>query len=271
MMTLRDPYVNMLRTTVAAFAAGVAGADAVTVLAVRRRHRRARRARPPGRPQHPGAAARGVPRRRGHRSGRRLLVRRVAHRFARPGGLGRIPGHRGGRRRAGGARRRGDRARDRFQPARNATTSWPSARTPITGVSEFPQPDEKPLRREFAPPTAGRRAARASAGPSATRRCASAPTTSPSSHEHPPTVLLVPLGSARAAAARLTFAGDLLRPAGIEGAVLEPAGDGASDEVLAKALEAAPRPSPACAEPTTPTRPRPPTSPTRCAAAAPPR
>ena len=32
MMTLRDPYVNMLRTTVAAFAAGVAGADAVTVL-----------------------------------------------------------------------------------------------------------------------------------------------------------------------------------------------------------------------------------------------
>ncbi|MFC7326349.1 methylmalonyl-CoA mutase family protein [Marinactinospora rubrisoli] len=31
MMTRRDPYVNMLRTTLAAFAAGVAGADAVTV------------------------------------------------------------------------------------------------------------------------------------------------------------------------------------------------------------------------------------------------
>lgn len=32
MMTQRDPWVNMLRTTVAAFAAGVAGSDAVTVL-----------------------------------------------------------------------------------------------------------------------------------------------------------------------------------------------------------------------------------------------
>ncbi|MCB0909895.1 MAG: methylmalonyl-CoA mutase [Nocardioidaceae bacterium] len=32
MMSIYDPYVNMLRTTVAAFAAGVAGADAVTVL-----------------------------------------------------------------------------------------------------------------------------------------------------------------------------------------------------------------------------------------------
>jgi methylmalonyl-CoA mutase len=32
MLTRRDPYVNMLRTTVACFAAGVGGADAVTVL-----------------------------------------------------------------------------------------------------------------------------------------------------------------------------------------------------------------------------------------------
>jgi methylmalonyl-CoA mutase len=32
MMTRRDPYVNMLRTTIAAFAAGVSGADAVMVL-----------------------------------------------------------------------------------------------------------------------------------------------------------------------------------------------------------------------------------------------
>ncbi|MFN8189480.1 MAG: methylmalonyl-CoA mutase family protein [Nocardioidaceae bacterium] len=32
MMSVYDPYVNMLRTTVAAFAAGVAGADSVTVL-----------------------------------------------------------------------------------------------------------------------------------------------------------------------------------------------------------------------------------------------
>ncbi|NEB69823.1 methylmalonyl-CoA mutase, partial [Streptomyces fulvissimus] len=32
MMTRRDPWVNMLRTTVAALGAGVGGADAVTVL-----------------------------------------------------------------------------------------------------------------------------------------------------------------------------------------------------------------------------------------------
>ncbi|OHV31017.1 MULTISPECIES: methylmalonyl-CoA mutase subunit beta [Pseudofrankia] len=32
MMTRRDPYVNLLRTTIAAFAAGVGGADAITVL-----------------------------------------------------------------------------------------------------------------------------------------------------------------------------------------------------------------------------------------------
>ena len=31
-MTRRDPYVNMLRTTIAAFAAGIGGADAITVL-----------------------------------------------------------------------------------------------------------------------------------------------------------------------------------------------------------------------------------------------
>ena len=32
MMTRRDPYVNMLRATIAVFAAGLGGADAVTVL-----------------------------------------------------------------------------------------------------------------------------------------------------------------------------------------------------------------------------------------------
>ena len=36
MMSKYDPWVNMLRGTVAAFAAGVGGAEAVTVLPVRR-------------------------------------------------------------------------------------------------------------------------------------------------------------------------------------------------------------------------------------------
>ncbi len=56
-------------------------------------------------------------------------------------------------------------------------------------------------------------------------------------HGRPPTVLLVPLGSARAAAVRLGFAGDLLRPAGIEGAALDAAGEQAPDDVLAEALQ----------------------------------
>ena len=52
MMTKYDPWVNMLRTTVAAFAAGVGGADAVTVLPFDAALGAARRLRPPDRPQH---------------------------------------------------------------------------------------------------------------------------------------------------------------------------------------------------------------------------
>ena len=52
MMSTYDPWVNMLRTTVAAFAAGVGGADAVTVLPFDSPLGRARRVRPPDRPQH---------------------------------------------------------------------------------------------------------------------------------------------------------------------------------------------------------------------------
>ena len=52
MMSKYDPWVNMLRTTVAAFAAGVGGADAVTVLPFDAPLGAARRVRPPDRPQH---------------------------------------------------------------------------------------------------------------------------------------------------------------------------------------------------------------------------
>ena len=48
MLTRRDPYVNLLRGTVAGFAAGVGGADAVTVAAVRRGGRRGRSRSPGG-------------------------------------------------------------------------------------------------------------------------------------------------------------------------------------------------------------------------------
>ena len=52
MMTRRDPWVNMLRTTIAAFSAGIGGADAVAVLPFTSAHRSARPLRAPGRAQH---------------------------------------------------------------------------------------------------------------------------------------------------------------------------------------------------------------------------
>ena len=84
MMTRRDPWVNMLRTTIACFAAAVGGADAITVAAVRRGDRPAGRLRAAHRPQHPRRAARRVEPGPGDRRGRRVVVRRVAHRRSWP-------------------------------------------------------------------------------------------------------------------------------------------------------------------------------------------
>ena len=64
MMSAYDPWVNMLRTTVAAFAAGVGGADAVTVRPFDGPSG-VPTPRPPDRPQQIGAAGRRVPRRHG--------------------------------------------------------------------------------------------------------------------------------------------------------------------------------------------------------------
>ena len=109
-MSRFDPWVNMLRGTVAAFAAGVGGAEAVTVIAVRRAARPARRARAPGRAQHLLAADLRVPPRPRRRSRRWLVRRREADRRPRDRRLGRAPGDRGGRR---AGRRRGSRRPDR--------------------------------------------------------------------------------------------------------------------------------------------------------------
>ena len=85
MMSKYDPWVNMLRTTVAAFAAGVGGADAVTVLPFDAALGAPGRVRPPDRPQHQLAADLRVPRRQGRRPRRRVLRRREADRRPRPG------------------------------------------------------------------------------------------------------------------------------------------------------------------------------------------
>ena len=76
-MTARDPWVNMLRTTVACFAAGVGGADVVTVQPFDAALGPARRLLPADRPQHAEPAGRGGHLARVARPGRGLLVRRA--------------------------------------------------------------------------------------------------------------------------------------------------------------------------------------------------
>ena len=85
MMTQRDPWVNMLRTTLAAFARRRRRCRHRAGAAVRRRDprripRHRSQFRPPDRPQHPTAAAGGVAHRPGARPGGRLVVRRGPHR-----------------------------------------------------------------------------------------------------------------------------------------------------------------------------------------------
>ena len=172
MMTRYDPWVNALRSTVACFAAGVAGADAVTVLP----HdglRAADRARPPHRPQHAVDPHRRVAPRRGRRPGRRVLVRRAVHRPTRRGGVDWLQEieQAGGFRRAveDGLRRRAHRIDRRGSPARH--------RHPA-GAADRPHRVPQRRRGDAAPqcrtadgdpshPTAGRRDS---------RRCAAAST-----------------------------------------------------------------------------------------------
>ena len=158
MMSTYDPWVNMLRTTVAAFAAGVGGADAVTVLPFDS---------PLGRPD---AFGRRIARNTSHlliasrtwpggRPGRRLLRRREAHR-------------RPGRRGLGGFGRIEDGARPRRRVAadgrRAARPRSPRRKRPITGLTEFPH-----LARRC--PSASRTAARACAATAPLRGAARRP------------------------------------------------------------------------------------------------
>ena len=120
MLTQRDPWVNMLRTTIACFAAAVGGADAITVLPFDNRDRPAGRLRPPHRPQHPVGAARRVQPRAGHR--RRPAapgyVESLTDRTRR-GGVAEVHRDRAGRRRPRGAGRRHDRRAARRHACRS--------------------------------------------------------------------------------------------------------------------------------------------------------
>ncbi len=152
MMTRRDPWVNMLRTTLACFAAGVGGADAVTVL--------------------PFDAAIGLPdafARRIARNTQSILLEesKVAGVIDPAGGSWYVERHTDELARAGVGGVHRDRAGRRHRRARS-TPGWSTSGSPppatarterfaageesITGVTVFPNQNEKPLAREPAPP-----------------------------------------------------------------------------------------------------------------------
>ena len=109
MMARRDPWVNMLRTTIACAGAAFGGAETITVLPLHVGARQGRRVRAADRPQHASGAAGGNRRGARDRSRARLLVRGEADRRAIRQGLVDLPGHR-----APG--RHGARARERVHP-----------------------------------------------------------------------------------------------------------------------------------------------------------
>ncbi|QFY08551.1 methylmalonyl-CoA mutase [Nonomuraea phyllanthi] len=143
MMTARDPWVNLLRTTVACFAAGVGGADAVTV--------------------QPFDAALGLP-----DAFSRRIARNTQSLLLEESGVGRVVDPAGGswyvERRtadlaevawgwfqeieaAGGIARAGELIAERVAATRaRRAADLAHRRLPITGVSEFPDLHEKPVR-----------------------------------------------------------------------------------------------------------------------------
>jgi methylmalonyl-CoA mutase len=154
MMTRRDPWVNMLRTTVACFAAGVGGADAVTVL--------------------PFDSAIGLPdafARRIARNTHSILVEesKVAGVIDPAGGSWYVERHTDELARAGWAvfteiERAGGLVRafdsglvdEKIAATRTARTArFAAGEESITGVTVFPNEDEKPLNRKPAPPVPG--------------------------------------------------------------------------------------------------------------------
>ena len=125
MFTRRDPYVNLLRGTIAGFAAGVGRRRRGHGRPVRRGAGGLHALRAPGRAQHPGAPDPGGARRAGDRPGRRIVARGVAHRRPRPRRVGVLPGARGGGRRRRRARRRPGRGPRRGGAGRRGRRRWP--------------------------------------------------------------------------------------------------------------------------------------------------
>ncbi|MGW2334110.1 methylmalonyl-CoA mutase family protein [Streptomyces sp. NPDC001685] len=223
MMTRRDPWVNMLRTTVATLAAGVGGADSVTVLPF----------------DHalglPDAFARRIARNTStilieeshlarviDPAGGSWYVERLTDELAHAGWefFQRIE-------RAGGqaAALRSGQLRDDLAATWEARTGrLAKRREPVTGVSEFPHLAEQPVVREPAPepPSGGLPRVRRDEAFEALRARSDAHLAATGAR---PRVYLAALGPAAAHTARLTFASNLFQAGGIE-----PVTEGAFEE-----------------------------------------
>ncbi|MET7907402.1 methylmalonyl-CoA mutase family protein [Streptomyces avermitilis] len=214
MMARRDPWVNMLRTTVATLAAGVGGADAVTVLPF----------------DHaiglPDAFARRIARNtstilveESHLSrvidpaGGSWYVERLTDELAHSGWefFQRIE-------REGGqasALRSGRLGQDLANTWAARSAKLAKRREPVTGVSEFPSLAERPVERAPAP-------ASPSGGLPRVRRDEAYETLRARSDAHlaatgsRPRIFLAALGPAAAHTARLSFASNLFQAGGIE-------------------------------------------------------
>ncbi|MFJ4923122.1 methylmalonyl-CoA mutase family protein [Streptomyces sp. NPDC088725] len=214
MMSRRDPWVNMLRTTVASLAAGVGGADAVTVL--------------------PFDHALGLP-----DDFARRIARNTSTILVEESHLGRVVDPAGGSwyveqltdelahtawawfqeiERAGGQRAA---LRDGLVGERLAAT-WKRRseqlarrREPITGVSEFPQLAQAPVERDPAPevPSGGLPVVRRDEAYEALRARSDAHLAATGAR---PKVFLAALGPAAAHTARATFVSSLFQAGGIE-------------------------------------------------------
>ncbi|MFC5723384.1 methylmalonyl-CoA mutase family protein [Streptomyces gamaensis] len=214
MMTRRDPWVNMLRTTVACLGAGAGGADAVTVL--------------------PFDDALGLP-----DAFARRIARNTSAILLEESHLARVIDPAGGSwyverltdelahaawaffqeiEREGGmaAALRSGLAGERLAATwRERSRRLATRREPVTGVSEFPHLGEEPVRREPAPPSpaGGLPRVRRDEAYEALRARSDAHLAATGTR---PRVLLAALGPAAAHTARTTFAANLFQAGGIE-------------------------------------------------------